>query len=214
PYLQSLEDALANHPSQILRDLAADQSPRTYRPLSPVYDLALPAPMTAAIGTEPAFLAPHEDEYEILASGLGLDSDTLLAVAGRYASAALAVLPDPKLVRRALKATRVQHTYPTEKIAASRAAFGRVLADLRDARLLEDVPPHVARRLRTVDVDVILHAPAARPTLIPPPPMAGHDQTTGRWRAEIEDRLDEYIAHATEDGRVLIGAKMSTTVEN
>jgi hypothetical protein len=212
--LRPLDRALASHSSQVLRDLAASQSPMAYRPLSSVYDLVLPTPVVAAIGAEPPFLAPHEEQYQLLAKGLGLDLDTLLGVAALYASAALALLPDEEAVQGALKAAQAQHTYPSERIAASRAAFGRVLADLVDARLLDDAPQHVRRRLRTVDIELISRTPQSRPEVIPPPPPAGHDQTVSRWRSEIEDRLEEYVRQSTAGDRVLIGARSQLTVLN
>ena len=212
--LQPLERILESHPSQVLRDLVADRSPRVYRPLSPLYRLTLPAPVDSLVGSEPVFLFPHEWQYKLLAECLDLDSDTLLAVAARYASEALAVLPEQKAVQNALDASQVRHAYSTEKIAASRAAFGRVLADLNDASLLDDAPPRVRRLLRTVDVGILGRVPEARPSVVPNPPPAGHDQTISRWRADVDGRLEEYIASSTHQDRVLIGASSRLTVLN
>ena len=212
--LQPLERTLKSHPSQVLRDLAVDRSPRFYRPLSPLYRLALPAPVDSLVGSKPVFLFPHEWQYELLAKYLDLDSDTLLAVAARYASETLAVLPEQEAVQSALDASQVRHAYPSEKIAASRAAFGRVLADLKDASLLDNAPVRVRRLLRTVDLEILGRVPGARPSLLPDPPPGGHDQTISRWRADVDRRLEEYIASATHHDRVLIGASSRLTVLN
>jgi hypothetical protein len=212
--LQPLEHTLANHRSQVLRDLAPGASTTAYRPLSPLYHLSLPALANGLIGQEAAFLAPHESQYRMLANGLGLDIDTLLRVAERYAREARAVLPTEDAVRTALTAEHVQHVWPSQTISASRAAFGRVLADLTDAKLLIDLPAHVRRRLRTVDVALLTQAPQARPSAVPPPPPAGHDQTLDRWRAETDDRLHEYVGQFPGSDRVLIAATSRLTVLN
>ena len=57
--------------------------------------MALHAP-TRRIEAEAPFLAPHEEQYAMLAEHLGLDHDTLMAVATHYASDALDSLPEQK----------------------------------------------------------------------------------------------------------------------
>ncbi len=106
----------------------------------------------------------------------------------------------------------MQHTYPAEKIAASRAAFGRVLADLTDAQLLDDAPQQARGRLRTVDVELLGLAPKSRPNVVPSPPEAGHDQTLSRWCSEMELRLDQYVAASRNEHSILIGARSRLTV--
>jgi hypothetical protein len=179
-----------------------------------MYQLSLPSPPATTLGGEPAFLMPHEGQYEMLADGLGLEVDTVFAVAANYAANESAALPDEEPVRAALKAVHLQHAYPSERISASRAAFGRVLADFSDARLLENAPPQVHRRLRTVDVDLLALAAQSRPTEIPRAPEAGHDQTLDRWGREIEERIASYISSATNGDRILIGARVRLTVLN
>ena len=168
------------------------------------------------IGSEPVFLFPHEEQYRILADSLELELDTLLAVAARYASEALAILPEQEAVREALEFSHMKHAYPYpfDRVTASRAAFGRVLADLTDARLLDDAPPHVHRLLRTVDIELLDLRPRDRPDIVPAPPAAGHDQTIERWLADIKTRLQEHITASTGKEHILIAAKSRLTVLN
>lgn len=212
--LRPLERTLSSHQSQVLRDLIAEPEQVEYRPLSPTYRLTLPPPAAAPIGSEPVFLAPHESQYKLLAEGLNLDIDTVLAIAGQYATRALALLPNQDTVREALDAAHMKLAYPSEKIAASRAAFGRVLADLKDARLLVSAPEQILHRLRTVDIELLGTTPVARPPLVPPPPEAGHEQTIERWRASTNQRLDDYVSASRDEKSVLIGAKSRLTVLN
>ena len=212
--LQPLERMLAHHPSQVIRDLAADSSPKAYRALSPMYDLALPPSIATPLESEPPFLAPHERQYEMVADGLDLNLDSMLAVAARYASQAAATLPKHEAVLESLSSSGARFRFPSSKIASSRAAFGRVLADLADARLLDDAPPWVRRLLRTVDVELLSQVPRPRPSVIPDPPEAGVDKRTVQWRAELESRLEAYIRAATQRNRMLIGARGRLTVLN
>ena len=212
--LRPLEDILASHPSQVIRDLAADPSPAIHRPLSPMYHLAMPPDSSDGIRSDSMTLAPYGDQYQDLAECLGLNLDTLLAIAARYASKALSALPDDEAVREAFRRSHIQYRYLPNRYAASRAAFGRVLGDLAAAGLLDGLPPRLHRLLRTVDVDMLNRAPERRPAMVPTPPEAGHNQTTARWGAEIEDRLEEHITQSTQDERVLIGARSRLTVLN
>ena len=213
--LESLEHILGNHPSQVIRSFAGDQSPRTYRALSPVYDLALPSPGDDLIGYQQTVLWPYEEDYRMLASYLQLDADTLLAIAARYASSALEALPKQEMVRSALESSRLKHAYPSYEIDAARAAFGRVLAEIVDARLLDDAPSRLQARLfRTIDLEIIGRSPRTRPTVIPTPPAAGHNQTIKNWQQNIDGRLEEYIATSVSGGCILVGARCRLTVLN
>ncbi len=213
--LQSLVCILSNHPSQIIRDLVDPSSSSVHRPLSPLYQLNLPQPADTPIGSIPVLLIPHLEQYAILADDLGLNFHTLLAIAAHYASTALATLPDPEVVRSTLNSSsQIQFRYSTMRIAASRAAFGRVLADIRDAGLLEDASPEMCRRLRTLDIDALSRTAESRPEVLPPAPPAGHDQTIARWREEIKDRLEQYLTMSIYKDRVLIGARSRLRVLN
>ena len=212
--LLPLEHMLAGHPSQVIRDLAADASPKSYRALSTMYDFELPPSTVTSPEPESPFLAPHVGQYKILANRLGLSLDALLAGAARYASQAALTLPDHEAVVASLRSSHAQFRFPFSKIASSRAAFGRVVADLADSRLLDKIPPKTRRLLRTVDVDLLNLAPTPRPTVLPPPPEAGVDKTIDQWRAGIEDRLEKYIRASTHQDRILIGATGRLTVLN
>ena len=211
--LKPLDRMLAEHPSQVLRNLSSDQSPRPYRRLRGTYGLTLPAPV-ARIGREATFLAPYEPQYRLLADGLGLDLDTLLSVADQYVSQAIDRLPGQKKIRTALESTRMRHAFPSVKVMASREAFGRVLADLADAGLLANAPPYMLRMLRTVDIDALTRTPGSRPGVMPPPPRAGYDRTISDWQDEAGSRIDEYVQAARAEGQTLIAASSSLTVLN
>jgi hypothetical protein len=211
--LQELLQRLASHPSQILRDLAGSTAPPA-RPLSPVYKLTLPGQNPNALGRPATVLWPHTTQYGMLAEILGLELDTVLSVAERYALEAAATLPTADAVRAALDSRGVRHVFRIPDTAASRAAYGRVLADLIDAGLIDLLDAQIARRLRTFDLDLLERAPTSRPPVIPNPPAAGHDQTAERWGTTIESRLDQYVAAAYADNRILIGAKSHLTVLN
>jgi hypothetical protein len=150
----------------------------------------------------------------MLADGLGLDIDTLLRVAERYTREVGAGSPNDEAVRAALASAHVRHTFPSQKILLSRAAFGRVLADLTDAHLLLDVPGRVSRRLRTVDIPLLAQAPQGRPLVVPRPPPAGHEQTLDRWLVGLDDRIDEYSVQSSSGDRILIGATIMLAVLN
>ena len=208
--LDPLESTLATHSSQVLRDLAAHQPPRPYRALHAAYGLQLPS----AEGSEPVFPEPYVPLYKILAGDVGLDVEALLAVATSYRRDALGALPEQEAVVRALEASGAKHRYTLEGFAASRAAFGRVVADLRDAGLLEGAPPHVLHLLRSVDIDILHWAPVGRPDMMPEPPTARVDKTVEVWQAGIQSRIDEYVASSTRDDRVVIGAKSRLAILN
>ena len=211
--LRRLDRKLAAHPSQVLSELASDGCARPYRPLRHAYSLALPPP-EAQIGSEPAFLAPHESQLDLLAEISGIDPDTLLAVTAQYAAEARETLPATQEIRTALTLAGMQHTYASVKVLASRAAFGRILADLVDAGMLDTVPPRTHHKLRTVDVEALMRVPTSRPEVVPQPPIAGIDQTREHWRAETESRLDEYTEAAGNKGMALIAADSRLTVLN
>ncbi|MCY3849541.1 MAG: ATP-binding protein [Acidimicrobiaceae bacterium] len=211
--LQPLDRTLAEHPSQVLRDLATNRSPRAYRPLRQAYRLALPSP-GPLIGSELPLLEPHLRQYELIAEHVGLDLDTVLSVATRYVSQAIDRLPAQTAVLAALRSAGMRHTYKTVDITASREAFGRILADLIDADLLKNVPPQTLRILRTIDVDALNWTPAKRPAVVPGPPRAGYDRTIEDWQAETESRIDEYAYATRVAGRTLIAATSRLTVLN
>ena len=212
--LLPLEHLLAGHPSQVIRDLAADSSPKSYRALSPMYDFELPPSAVTSLESESPFLAPHVGQYRILANRLGLSLDAVLAVAARYASQAARTLPNHEAVVESLRSSHAQFRFPTSKIASSRAAFGRVLADIADSGLLDKIPPKTRRLFRTVDIDLLNLAPTPRPTVLAPPPQAGVEKTIDQWRAGIETRLEGYIRASTLQDRILIGATGRLTVLN
>ena len=212
--LQSLEHILASHTSQVVRDLAGERPVTVYRPLSPMYALEIPAPIEALIDSDLVFPYPFDLQYRILAEGLNLDPDTVLGVAARYMSSAIEMLPDQKTILPTLQSTRTRHVYPYEELAASRAAFGRVLADLAEAGLLDDAPPHVQRLLRTCDIELVGRRPSGRPNVVASPPTVGRHLEINEWQVGIENRLEEYIAASTNPDRVLIGAKSRLRVLN
>ena len=179
-----------------------------------MYDMAFPPASSDAIGSGSVTLARTGTNTKNWRKYLGLNLDTLLAIAGRYASEAMSLLPDDTAVREAFRRSHMQYLYLLSPYVASRAAFGRVLGDLADAVLLDDLPRRLYRLLRTVDIDALNRVPERRPATVPTPPEAGHDQTIARWRAEIEDRLEAYIAQSTRDERMLIGARSRLTVLN
>ena len=115
----------------------------------------------------------------------------------------------------ALEGSHLKHVYPPYEVDASRAAFGRVLADIVDAGLLDDAPPKVRSSLfRTIDLELIDRSPGPRPTVIPTPPEAGHNQTIERWQEGLKCRLEEYIASSVNERYTLIGARCRLTVLN
>ena len=212
--LEPLEHTLASHRSQVIRDLATEPSPRIYRALSPAYEITLPDGVEPHVGSEGVFPSPYESQYEVLANGLSLNLDALLAVAANYASEAVADLPKQDAVTRAIESSNARHAHPLEELAASRAGFGRVLADLGDADMLEGAPLQVQHLLRTFDVDLVGRTPNHRPDVVPGPPRAGHEQTIERWQAGVEERLDECVAASMRDDRLLIGARVHLSVLN
>ena len=208
--LEPIKNMLATHSSQIIRDLAADQPRRPYRPLRLAYHLQLPGMEDSrTVGAE-----PYEGHYRLLARGVGLDAEALIAVASSYRLDATETLPEQSAVATALKAARVKHVYMRECFAASRAAFGRVVADLRDAGLLDGAPVQVQNLLRSVDLDVLHWTPDGRPQLIPAPPAAGVDKELDDWLATVEGRIDEYVASSSHEDRLVIGARCRLRILN
>ena len=212
--LQPLDETLANHPSQVLRDLASMSPSMPRRPLRQAYNLALPQPTAYAIGPLAQFRDPHVEQYQVLAQFLRMDIETILGVASEYASQALASLPTQEEIEEALDSTGMRHTLPTTLVAAGREAFGRVLADLHDAGLLVNAPPHVRRATRTVDMDALVRTPSARPSLVPEPPDPAQTDTVDRWLAETANRLDHHVAAASAEERTLIAAISRVRVYN
>ena len=212
--LQPLDEVLANHVSQVLRDLAAATSARPRRPLRQAYNLVLPQPTAYSIGPLAQFQDPHVEQYRVLAQFLGTDVEAILGVASEYASQALASLPAQEAIEKALDSAGMRHTLPITLVEAGREAFGKVLADLRDAGLLVDAPPRVRSATRTVDIDALVRTPCARPSLVPAPPDPAQIDTVDRWLAETANRLDQHVAAASADGRTLIAAISRVKVYN
>ena len=213
PALQPLEQMLADSSSQVLRNLADDRTDRAYRPLRGMYRLTWHAPEHQIEAGAP-YTAPYGLQYAMLADRLGLEHDTLVAVATQYASDALGALPEQRTVRNALAAADMKHAFADVRVLASRAAFGRVLADLKDAGLLDNLPSELARWVRTVDVDALTRLPSQRPGVVPDPPELSYHLTVERWKSEIEPRLDEHEAAQRNAGRTLIAARSSLAVLN
>ena len=214
PCLEQLNRILATHPSQMLRDLSAGQPPALARPLSQKYELISPNGNVPRVGSGKAFPGPYETMYEELARLLDLDPGAMLRVAAEYATEALALLPEQNAVLEALHGSGVKHIHPSEELAASRAAAGRVVADLIDAKLLEQAPSGVQRQLRSVDIELVGRTPQHRPSVIPPPPPAGVDKSVEWWLTGVEDRLSEYIRAVGYEDQFLIGASTQLTLLN
>lgn len=212
-YLQYLERALADHPNRALRDLAAATPTRSYRQLRHAYLLDLPSPDTH-LSSEAALVAPFEPQYRLLADCFGLEFDTLLAVAAQYGSQALRHLPTEAVTRASLKSVGMRHVFVLAEQTAARAAYGRVLADLADARMLDGLPAPVRQMLRTVDIDALIRRPTNRPIAVPEPPQAGLDQSVQLWQAGTESRIDEHLEAARTGGMALIAATSRLTVLN
>ena len=201
--------------SQILRDLSTDPSRRIHRSLSPLYRLAFPPQTDSLVGSDPVLLEPYRALYGILANETDIELSTLHAIAFKYASDALATLPCEETIKTTIHDTsQIQHTYPSVRLAASRSAFGRILADVRDAGLFDQLPPRVRLLFRTVDMHALTRFPIGRPRLFPSAPPSGHDQTAHTWRDEIEDRLSQYVTVSTCGDLILIGARSHLTVLN
>ncbi len=212
--LEFLDRTLAAHQSQVLRDLASGQPPRADRVLDASYRLTLPDGFINSDHSAFSLYDPYEATYRIIAQGLRIDEAAILRVAARYAREELVKLPRNADIQSALKASIVMHRYPLPEVAARRAAFGRVLADFRDAGMFDGAPDEVDGILRTVDIDLLGRVPGRRPTNMPDPPTAGHDQTCERWMAELDDRLQGYIRASDTKQRTLIGARAQLDVLN
>lgn len=212
--LKPLDLALAAHPSQILRDLASTQPHRINRALDGAYRLTLPAGSVDSVDWVLPLGDPYENAYRWLAQSIGLDLAAIHRVSTRYTNDQLATLAADAEIQRALEASAVEHYYLSPKASAQRSAFGRVLADFRDAGMLDDAPPEISRMLRTVDIDLVGHTPEPRPVVMPAPPPAGHDQTCKRWLDELEARLQAYIRASDGVDCRLIGAKAQLAILN
>ena len=204
--LRPLEQKLADHPSQILRELANRGPTMTLRPLRSAYRLTLPLTSEYPISTSPEFIDLYADDYELLAGHLALDDDNVRGVAEQYASGAISTLPRDDAIRSAVTSAGFRYVRSTSMIAATREAFGRVLGDLSDADLLDDIPHGLRRRIRTVDIDALLRRPQCRPTAVP---HLGEDKdlhSADHWAAGIEERIDEYLASIRNSEPLLVAA--------
>ena len=212
PELKALERALATHASQVLRDLAADDYPRGFRPLSPLYRMRMPRQIPGFDRGDSVYLEPYLPQYKALAALRGLSVDAVIGVAEMYARDARSSLPSPEDVGSALRSARLSHVYENAEMMALRAAFGRVVADLFDAGELDGVPDWVRRVVRTVDIGLLAEEPAARPGVMPAAPSDGHEQTLAQWLDGTEARLDECLGASVKDGHVLLAAAVRLTV--
>lgn len=205
--LQQLDQTLAAHPNQALRDLASVEPRRPWRDLEPAYRLRLSAGVPRVIDRRFVHSDPYEMHYQELARALDLDLSAVQRVATRHATLSMDTMPSETELREALKGATLQHVYLRDEVSARRAGFGHVVADLKDVGALDILPDDLSRLTRTADLQLLGRMPQARPLLIPDPPPAGIDQTGGRWLAEIEDRLQQY-SESTETGeQVLVGAR-------
>ena len=213
-HLEELDRVLANHTSQALRELASTAPNRPWRDLEPAYWLELPAGASEVVDPRFAKPDPYESRYRVLAESLNLDLSSVKRVAMRHASTALDSFPADHELKAALKGAVVEHSYPLDEAAARRAAFGHVVADLRDAGLLDLVPDDVSLIVRMTDLELLGRTPQPRPSSIPALPPAGHEQTCQLWLAGTESRLRDYLASADSETRVLIGATVNLRVMN
>lgn len=214
PCLETLDLTLAGHPSQVLRNLATRSPRRANRTLERSYWLAT---LGAAAHPEDRSFAledPYGDAYWLLAQGLPIDEGAIVRVAARHAKAELARLPKDSEIQYALKAAVVDHRYPLSEVLARRAAFGRVLGDVRDTGALDNPPEEINQMLRTVDVDLIGEVPEPRPENLPNSPAVDYELTAERWVAETSQRLEEYVQVSVTGQRTLIGARVDLEVWN
>ncbi|WP_289013646.1 hypothetical protein [uncultured Microbacterium sp.] len=220
--LDPLRARIATHRSMVIRRLSAPDA-RTHelriaRPLPAVYRLQLldidgPEPETR-FGVDPPFLEPFRDGYLLLSKYCDLDVNTLLAVAGQYATKALASLPESKSAMGALLDASMKLTHPSSVVLASRSAFGYVLGDLVDSGRLGPLPPHAERALRTGDIAMVGRGCDRMPNMLPAHPPAGHDQTPEAWAAGAEARLDEYVRSSRTGPDQIVGARSDLAVLN
>ncbi len=198
--LSKFDRGLANHASEVLRELSAVDPVRRFRPLSPLYQMTMPPLLPRFDGEDAVYLEPYVGRYKALAELCELDVHAVMGVAERHARAALSSLPNSKTVGSALLSVGLNHLYRNEEVMASRAAFGRVVADLRDAGELDVMPAWVRHVVRTVDIGLLAEEPEARPEVVPVAPKAGHDQTLTRWLDGVETRLDECVGASVKGG--------------
>lgn len=215
---------IAAHPNFLVRRLSARgsdtqrlQTPRmlpgTYRLYMPAKPEAAADPATRFGGSAP-FLWPFEERYSLLADLSGLDEEAILAMAGRYAATALAALPTRERARAALVAAQMRLSHPEPVILASRSAFGRVLGDLVDAAAIGPLTAGLEQLLRSGDTGMVGRRLDPMPSVLPPHPPAGYDQTPQMWSAEIAERMEEYIRAAHSGPGQLVGARSVVEVLN
>ena len=204
--IEALERMLSDHPSQVLRDLAPRQSARPYRPLRPAYYMSLPASFDHPITDTSPARSLYTQHYELLATLTELDFDALIGVAANYAADVQQSLPQDETIHRATRSAGLRFLRPSSTIAAARSAFGRVLGDLQDARLLQDLPSFARDLMRTVDVDALTRSPSPRPTQLPDPPNMDRVGANQSWGTRVDDRIDEYIDAARCAQTLLIAA--------
>lgn len=220
--LGPLRERIATHRSMVIRRLSrrdrelhefriARQLPAVYR--LRMFESGAPDPETR-LGADLPFLHPFEGAYELLSQLCEIDINTLLSMAGHYATRALADLPDNKSAQRALLDAGMKLIHPTSAVLASRSAFGYVLSDLVDSGMLGHVPLQAERELRTGDSSIVGRRWDQMPTMLPAHPPAGHDQTPDAWLAGLEARLDEYVRASSVGPNQIVGARSELAVLN
>ncbi len=212
--LEPFDRTLANHRSQVLRNLTTKTRRRASRALEPSYGLVIPGPSVAADGQAFAVDDPYQTAYRILADVSGIEESAVVRVGARYAKEEIGNLPSDSVIQSALSSAGVRHRYPLPEFAARRAAFGRVLADFQDSGALDGVPIEVRRALRTVDTDLVGTIPGPRPNAFPSPPNAGHEQTAQRWIDDTNERIQDYVLSSVTSQRTLIAARVNLGVLN
>ncbi|MCW4459754.1 ATP-binding protein [Microbacterium sp. MPKO10] len=222
PALDPLRARITTHQNFVIRRLSAPDSAshelRIARSLPAIYSLQLPEnygpePETR-LGADPPFLAPFEGAYRLLARVSGLDVNTIITVAGHYATKSLENLPESEPAKSALLDAGMKLIHPSSVVLASRAAFGYVLGDLVDSGRVGPLPLHVESVLRTGDVAMVGRGYDRMPNMFPAHPPAGHDQTAEAWAAGAEARIDEYVRSFQTGPDQIIGARGNLAILN
>ena len=205
--LNSLRNLLANHPNQVIRNLISRDDQPLLRSLPPKYKLELPpGEMTDEWG-EIESLFPFENQYEELAGFGGIDYDNVCRIAGQLANEELKRIPNEKAIRESLNQSNVRLPFVKPSLAASRSAFGRVLADAKVAGLTDQIERRDYKAFRAFDVGLVGMRPKRRPNTLPCAPQIDRYKLDDSWTEEIRTRLQEYVSASSQQGQQLIGAK-------
>lgn len=212
--LQPLDDLLQSHKNQILRVLAigdqheSRQLPNSYRIAAP------PLSDVRLIGHQDSHLSLYRPLIRLLAAESGLDADAVERQTEMYATRVGRSMPSMETLRPALQAAELRLNYPSPSVLVERAAFGRVYRDLTAAGLLARAGPVVLRCLRVFDPVLAVTDSYDRPSLIPPPPEAGHDVDLGTWESDLPGRLSQYESVGIGTEGSLVAAVGRLTVLN